>query len=30
MSRIVVATAFGGPEVLRVKQAGVAPPGRGR
>jgi NADPH:quinone reductase len=29
MSRIVVAAAFGGPEVLRVKQAGVAPPGRG-
>jgi NADPH:quinone reductase len=29
MSRIVVATAFGGPEVLRVKQADVAPPGRG-
>jgi NADPH:quinone reductase len=29
MSRIVVATAFGGPEVLRVEQADVAPPGRG-
>jgi NADPH2:quinone reductase len=29
MSRIVVATAFGGPEVLRVQQADAAPPGPG-
>lgn len=29
MTRIVVATAFGGPEVLRVEQADLAPPGHG-
>ena len=29
MSRVVVATAFGGPEVLRVKQADAVPPGPG-
>ena len=29
MSRVVVAVAFGGPEVLRVRQADVVPPGRG-
>ncbi|HEX3963162.1 MAG TPA: zinc-binding dehydrogenase, partial [Trebonia sp.] len=30
MSRIVVATAFGGPEALRVEQADVTPPRPGR
>ena len=29
MARIVVATAFGGPDALRVEQADVAPPGPG-
>ncbi len=29
MSRIVVATAFGGPEVLRTDEIDVAPPGPG-